>query len=283
MAKDLGVLDLLGLYGFDRTSKSKLVRHQDKRYDVHDLFRRGWLETYQKFQGRPVFRGLDSIVSFVGLAGSRARLVGVYSVAGEHSGKTGVLPPGCPHREWNQGTYFYDLKRLKGFEPLENRLVVDRGAGALAWHQRLSNKPVVELLPRGHLLRVFSDYLDLTLTHRELCYLYEHSAANYEWQARLSSVAGIYLILATTTGHQYVGSASGAEGIWGRWAAYASNGHGGNKKLKNLIEEDPAYPASFEYSILQVLPRTLSQADVLDLERRYKQKLGTQATGLNSN
>jgi hypothetical protein len=282
VAKELGVLDLLELFGFDRVCKSKMVRHQDKRYDVHDLFRRGWFEAYQRFQARPVFRGLDSIVSFIGLPGTRARFVGVYSVVGEHSGRTGRLPHGCPYREWRQGTYF-DLRRQKGFEPLENRLVIDWGRGTLAWHQRASNKPVVELLPRGHLLGVFSDYSDLTLTHSELRYLYAHSEANHEWQSRLSAVAGIYLVLATTTGRQYIGSASGAEGIWGRWAAYASDGHGGNEKLRELIEKDPAYPEAFNYSILQVLPRSLARAEVLDWEGRFKQKLGTLATGLNSN
>src|SRR6185503_3532080 len=67
----------------------------------------------------------------------------------------------------------------------------------------------------------------LHLTHGELRYLFEHQEANSEWRARLAAVAGVYLILATTTGRQYVGSATGIEGLWGRWAAYAVDGHGG--------------------------------------------------------
>ncbi len=35
--KPLGIVDLLVLRGFDRTRPAKLVRHQDARYDVHDL------------------------------------------------------------------------------------------------------------------------------------------------------------------------------------------------------------------------------------------------------
>ncbi len=281
MNKDLGVVDLLELFGYDRKSRAKVVRHQDKRYDVHDLLRRGWLDAYQMFQSRPVFDGLDSIVSFVGLSGTRARLVGVYAVNGRRAGKTGLLPPDCPHTEWKRSAHFYKLQRQPGFESLENRVVIDWGRGALAWHQRITNKPVLELLPRGHLLGVFSDYLGFTLTHAELQYLFAHAEANHEWRSRLSAVAGVYLILATTTGRQYIGSASGADGIWGRWAAYAANGHGGNAQLRELVTRDPAYPASFSYSILQILPRTVARAEVLGWERRYMERLGTMATGLN--
>src|SRR5207245_9343273 len=101
-----------------------------------------------------------------------------------------------------------------------------------------------------------------------------------EWRARLAAVAGVYLILATTTGALYIGSACGTEGIWGRWAAYARDGHGGNMLLKELLAADPAYPAAFSYSILQILPKTFAREEVLEWERRYKEKLGSRAKGL---
>src|SRR5438034_8653887 len=78
----LGILDLLGLAGLPLTARSKLVRHQDARFDAQDLLRRGWLEAYQQFQSRPVFDNLDYIVSFIGMGGSRARFLGVYRVNG---------------------------------------------------------------------------------------------------------------------------------------------------------------------------------------------------------
>jgi hypothetical protein len=169
------------------------------------------------------------------------------------------------------------------FESLEHRVVIEWGRGALAWHQHTTNKPVVQILPTGQLLRVFTDYLDFTLTHSELRYLFQHEDANSEWRARLSAVAGIYLILATTTGRQYVGSAYGVDGIWGRWATYAANRHGGNTLLRALVESDHAYPNAFTYSILQILPKTVTLAETLQWERRYKAKLGSMATGLNAN
>jgi hypothetical protein len=167
------------------------------------------------------------------------------------------------------------------FEHLEGRVVIDWGERA--WHQRATNKTVLEMLPAGYVLEPFHHYLQFTLTHPELVHLVEHQEAHKEWRARLSAVAGVYLILATTTGTQYVGSAYGAEGIWGRWLAYARAGHGGNALLSELIATDPAYPASFSYSVLEILPTSFARDEVLAHERRFKQKLGSRATGLNAN
>ena len=68
----------------------------------------------------------------------------------------------------------------------------------------------------------------------------------------------------------------------GRWSAYAKDGHGGNKLLEDLIATDPAYPAAFSYSLLQILPKTFARSEVLEWEQQYKTKLGSQATGLNA-
>jgi hypothetical protein len=283
MSDEIGIVDVLRVCGFDSNCHSKLVRHQDKRWESHDLLRRGWLDGYQSFQARPVFDNLDYVISFIGVGGTQARLVGVYKVLGRRPGSSGVLPPGCPYLEWKDNPYFYELERQPGFEALEHRVVIEWGRGVLAWHQYTTNKTVTQMLPKGHLLRLFTDYLDFTLTHRELRYLFHHQELNSEWRARLSAVAGVYLILATTSGRQYVGSAYGTEGLWGRWAAYAADGHGGNLLLRDLVVKDCGYPDAFTYSVLQILPKSAALSETLEWERLYKQKLGSMATGLNAN
>lgn len=279
----IGILDLLSLKGFDTKRPAKLVRHQDADLDMHDLLRRGWFEAYQGFQSQARFDDCDFVISCIGLEGTKARFVGVYRRIGRRNGHEAPLPTGCPYVQWTRCDYFYEFRCEPGFEDLENRVVIEWGKGTRAWYQWLSNKPVVELLPPGQLRPPFRDYLEFTLTHAELVDLFSHEEANREWRARLAAVAGVYLILATTTGAQYVGSAYGAEGIWGRWEAYAANGHGGNIKLRELLEKDGAYRSAFSYSILQILPKTLAQREVLDWERRYKEKLGSRVTGLNVN
>jgi hypothetical protein len=281
--KPLGIVDLLVLRGFDRTRPAKLVRHQDARYDVHDLMRRGWFKYYQATQSRPVFDRCERIVSFVGSGGTKARFIGVYRVNGRSDRRQIPSPAGFPPDYAKTDRYLCDLEGEAGYEDLENRVVIEWGKGTRSWVQRLSNKEIVELLPKGQLRPPFRDYLEFTLTHAELKELYEHEEANREWRARLAAVAGIYLILATKTGAQYIGSAHGSEGIWGRWAAYARDGHGGNKLLKRLLRKDSAYPAAFSYSILQILPKSFARSEVLEWEHQYKEKLGSRAAGLNVN
>ena len=132
----LGILDLLTLRGFDRRQPAKLVRHMDNRYDVYDLYRRGWLGAYQSFQRRSVFDNCDRIVSFLGMEGNRAKFVGVYRVLGHMSGDKGTLPPGCPYTEWldNRDRY-YELEPESGYEDLENRVIIDWGPFLPTWSE----------------------------------------------------------------------------------------------------------------------------------------------------
>ncbi len=80
-----------------------------------------------------------------------------------------------------------------------------------------------------------------------------------------------------------MGSASGASGVWGRWEQYAKKGHGDNKLLIDLLARDSDYPQRFSFSLLHILPKTLTRDEVIKREGLYKLKLGTRATGLNLN
>jgi hypothetical protein len=282
--KELGLLDLLKTCGFDAGVPSKLVRHESSDYDMQELPRSGWVEAYQGAQRRRVFDGIEYLVSFVGAGGTLARLVGVYRVLGRQPAETAKALADCPYADWRaRGRHFYTLEQQPGFESLEGRVIIDWGKATRSWHQKLRDKPVVEVRPKGEVLPTFRDYLEFELTYSELKALVDDPGGSVDWAARLSAVAGIYLIVATTTGEQYVGSAHGASGIWGRWTEYAKNGHGGNKMLKELIAHDKAYPAAFRYSILHVLPTSQTRAEVLQWESVHKRKLGTRAVGLNLN
>lgn len=104
----------------------------------------------------------------------------------------------------------------------------------------------------------------------------------------LSSVAGIYTILDRETGKLYVGKANayggiGKGGIWGRWESYAKTGHGSNKQLIELLENNPERKQDFLFSILRTLPKTITNDEILEIENIYKVKLGTREYGYNSN
>lgn len=281
----LGVLGILGLAGFNTRCRAKLVRHQDDRFPTRELLRNDWLDLYQAYQGRPIFKGLDYIVSFYGMSGTRAGFHGVYQVLGVRPAAKGPAPASCPWaREWNRvARHFYDLERDPRFDHLRHRLIIDWGPATRAWVQKLANKPVLEITEPGQRLAPFDDYLEFSLTYPQLQELFAAEEAHRDWRARLQAVGGVYLILAERTGDLYVGSASGEGGIWGRWRAYASNGHGGNALLRKLIRRDKAYPANLRFSILQILPKTMTRDEIIQREAIYKQKLGTRAQGLNLN
>jgi hypothetical protein len=180
---------------------------------------------------------------------------------------------------------FYAITRSTALASYEGRLVVDWGKAAIAWFQKYSaSKPknVLEILPAGF-FRPFDSYLSVSLTRPELEYLFAHANANPDWESHLSRVAGIYLILDEETGDQYIGSASGGKGIWGRWSNYAANPTGGNIKLKSLLHSSPDAYRRFRYSLLEVMPGNALKEEVLRKESLYKKKFGTRAFGLNQN
>lgn len=283
----LGILDLLGLLGFRREARTLLVRHQSKNPDppIQELLQTGWFELYQAFQKRQRFHNIDQIVSFYATTGTRAQFYGVYHVDGVTPSLDVEIPHDCPWAEdWRSNTsHFYILRPDHGFDELSNRVIIDWGLGTRQWVQKLSNKPVLEILEPGRVLPPFNDYLEFTLSFAQLRNLINSANSHREWCARLQAVAGVYLILAEKTGDLYVGSAYGGDGIWGRWRNYAKSGHGNNLLLRNLIERDPEYPERFRFSLLQILPKSMAREEVIERERIYKLKLGTRATGLNLN
>ena len=99
----------------------------------------------------------------------------------------------------------------------------------------------------------------------------------------LGSISGIYLITDSLTGQQYVGSAYGKDGIFGRWRNYVSNGHGGNAELRRLLASNPSHLEHFRYTILRTLPASLTAKEVIAFETLYKDKLGSRSHGLNLN
>lgn len=281
----LSLATLLTPFGFEAGVPTKLVRHQDQRYDVEMLYREGYFDFYQSIQGRPVFDGCKRIVSFLGRPGTSAVFVGVYEVLGVQGPAAFPLPKGFPIPEMRANDcYRYTLRRDTRFDELEGRLVVDWGTGTRSWvqHYRDGGKRIIELLPEGY-VHEFPGFMEVVLRHHELAKLLKHRDAHREWHRMLGAVAGIYLILDTKTGSQYVGSAYGEGGILARWRNYAETVHGGNKQLIALLGKRPRLAEDLQFSILQTLPVTLTAKEVIAHEVRHKTKLGTKAHGLNSN
>lgn len=273
------IQELLFNRNLDRTAKVKLVRHKDKRTDLYNIYRHDKPKflKYQEQQGKDVFKGVDYIVSFIGEEGTLSRFVGVYKILrGEKLAKKKECVVGGVYQ------YEYSIQEVNGFEDLKDRVIIDWGKGAIGWHQWIKNeKAVVEIQPGLHYQR-FTDYFDFILEFKQLQEIVNNQYS--DWKRMLSATKGIYLISDTKTGKLYVGSAYGEDGIWGRWVSYIrSNGHGNNEILKNLISKDKKYANNFLFSILMLLPRTVTPDQAIKKENLFKKKLGTNSFGLNNN
>ncbi len=283
----MNLIQLMKSYDNHPQGTIKLVRHtREKGLDLEQLYKKGLLNAYQRVQGKPVFDTCDYIMIFIATENDKCVFVGMYKVADKTTvaaiRRTQCLPDLGIEDFYRDDYYYYDLQEIDFMSDLRDRLVISWGNTGIAWHQYLVEKEVVEILPVGY-MKEFAGFDDLILSFADLRTIIDNKDANREWHRQLSSVAGVYLILDTVSGSQYIGSAYGKEGILGRWTTYARTHHGGNQQLITLLEQYPDRYNYFQYSILKVLPTALVKDDVLKYETLYKQKLGTRAFGLNSN
>ena len=70
-----------------------------------------------------------------------------------------------------------------------------------------------------------------------------------------------------------------------RWRSYADNGHGGNKRLKKIVDSDGIdYVRSyFQYSILENYNAKVDDGVILERESWWKEILQTREFGYNDN
>ncbi len=273
------IQELLTNRGLNQQSKTKLVRHKATQTDLYNLYctdKESFL-AYQEKQARDIFNGVDYIVSFIGEGGTFARFIGVFKVVGCRKLLEKELSI-----DGGFTAFQYDMEELSEFDDLKERVIIDWGKGAINWHQSFDRiKAVVEIHPGLH-YRQFTDYFDFILGFRQLQEIVTNQYS--DWKRMLSATKGVYLINDTKTGKLYVGSAYGDNGIWGRWSSYVlTKGHGGNKMLKELIKSEANYAYNFQFSILMLLPKTITADQAFEKEKLFKRKLGTSSFGLNSN
>ncbi len=251
---------------------TKLIRHKDTRgiYDFKEIIKnREKLLEYQKEQSKDIFN-CDYVISFIGLDDMKALLFGVFQVNKES-------------KVFKNDNFYYELIELDEFKDFNERVIIDWGKSGQAWHQWYDNtKEIIEILPTGY-IGEFPGYFDFVLDFAELEKIFKNRNSNKEWIVHLSSINGIYLILDTKTGDQYIGSANGKDGLLGRWEDYVKNKTGGNQRLIDLINKDANYHLNYRFSILQTLPSNITKREIDKIESIYKEKLGTRVFGLNLN
>lgn len=277
--------DLLRIAGLD-PKKVKLIRHPLSDKTAKDYYDKGKILEYTRHQKSGFSTGYDYWCVFIGDRGTLAKFFACYKVGESVPDTPDIAPADDPHPEHFTGNAaYFDLQPIDFFKEYENKLIIDWGSSARMWHQKgTTEKPIITI--QADEKKVFSGFDKLILTFDELKEIIENQATTYEsWKVALSSVNAIYLIVDKATGTQYVGSAySNNHGLWGRWSSYiATSGHGGNKEMMTVMNENPERCHDLQFSVLQILPKTVTSDEVSRTESLWKEKLLTKKFGWNDN
>jgi len=272
-------------------SKYCLVRHTPKEFGDY-LLDQNIFEFYQSVQKEGKFDRHKYILSFLVNKNGKTVFRGIYENLGKeklnnnHFANLFLEKKSQKNYERLCGEYdFYHLKKTEILSDYEGRVVIDWGESAISWFQLYyfdKPKKINEILPKGY-FRDFDDYLSISLTRSELEFLYSNADSNQIWKSHLSKVNGVYLILDENDGQQYIGSAYGKNGIWGRWNTYYNDPTGGNKRLVERLQKSQYAYRNFRYSILEIFPGNVTKEEVIQKESLYKRKLGSKIFGLNDN
>lgn len=246
-------------------------------WTTYNLWRRDPIEfqRYESTQAPEKFKAATHIASFVVDPQGDVVFVGLSKILGGGFNATLEVFDYVDETHPPQTVYRYQLERDPRFVGLEGKLVIDWGPAPRSWFQHAVNqdKPILEL--RRDIRDVeWRGFMSVRLDERDVPSL----APN--WQAKLSSANGVYLLVCSETGEQYVGAAFGQNGFLSRWTQYALNGHGGNKLL---IERRRNTQAPLQISILEVFGSTTTEGETFEAESRWKRALGSRAHGLNAN
>jgi hypothetical protein len=171
---------------------------------------------------------------------------------------------------------WFDLRRTKFYADWRGKLVIHWPPPDIAWH-RWAHKPknempVLAILDESAIDASMPEWSAIDLTWEQLRVLPE------SWKSKLSEWRGIYYIFDASDGKGYVGAAYGRKNLLGRWLGYAARGHGGNRLLLDR------HPENFRFTILERVKPDMDEADVVQLESTWKDRLHTRhPSGLNDN
>lgn len=219
-----------------------------------DVYLAGDFPEWQRWQTKRNFEK-RFVVSLIGLPAPNKWLFGgAYAASG------------CEERKSN---YYYQLNEIASCSQMNGRLIAyfERpGRQSYLKGDRWVDQILLsEILAERLRIAEFPGYRAIDLSKEELDII--ATQAIESWKGALSSVAGVYLISDTKSGKLYVGSASGEGGIWQRWQAYSTTGHGGNVELKQLIKNEGDNRSSFfRFSVLEIADLHESRESVLRRE-----------------
>lgn len=148
----------------------------------------------------------------------------------------------------------------------------------------LESVVVKEILPAIYSGELFEGYDRVNLPYRKLADIFEGHISPTYFEA-LKKITGIYCLTDTNTGLLYIGSATGSEGVSQRWGDYLNSGHGKNKKLKALYQNEGKeyFEQHFTFTLLEYFGLSYDPSKIIEREQYWKKCLNTIKNGYNDN
>ncbi len=274
--------DILEKVGLD-PSNVKLIRHSKSDDKFRACADAGIIFEYTMHQKKDFSKGFEYWCVFIE-EGLKARLYKTYKVLGFNPDTPDRVPYGLSEIEADQyqgKSAVFQLEELDILKEYESRLVIEWKSTVVFAQKGTIKKPVIAIENASKI--PFVGFENFIKSYDELSEIIEDDWTYSEWHAAFKSVYAVYLIVDTENGKQYVGSASGNDGLFGRWSCYVATQHGGNKLMKEAICSHPERYHAFQFSILQVLPKTFTKDQVNAVENRWKKKLLSKQFGMNDN
>lgn len=273
-------------YGVD-IKKTKLVRHPLNKEEVRAAYDHGMIDAYQSSQIKNCFDNCKYIAAFMGTNKTEALFIGIYEIIDTITGPKvqDMMPKNYPYpNHFDSNHMYYKMKKLDTMSDMDKKLVIEWGQATRSWYQWASNdKEVLSISNRDEI--DFPGYEELIIPYAELGNIVEGESRYHKWIDALKNVNGIYLICDTKRNKQYIGSTYNDDGILGRWTDYYKTHHGGDVEIKEHLRKYPDAYYDFQFTILRVLPRNITDKEAIKAENIYKNKLCTRNSeyGLNKN
>jgi len=182
----------------------------------------------------------------------------------------------------------YEGVELEEYEPYFGRVVVKyrkrHQTQVVRVNSVIDDLEVLQILPSVFDGIDFPGYDRVRLSFEQLSQIVNRRTK--DWVTALENQKAVYLITDKDSGKQYVGSAYGENGmLLQRWSNYVGNGHGGNKLLKEIVDDlgMEYVKKNFQYSILENYNARVDRKIIIERESWWKETLGSRAFGLNAN
>ena len=137
----------------------------------------------------------------------------------------------------------YRHKILSLYDKFIGRLIVkyhNKGQNMVRKGDKILKEcEVVEILPNVYNNDFFPGYFNVNVSWQTL----KNLITKPIWVTALKNQKGVYLLVDTSNGKKYVGSAYGGNMILGRWECYIRSGHGGNEGQRHWSPAPPPHHA----------------------------------------